>query len=91
MQEDEVNAGFFKAVEAFGDLLGCADKAGAETTVRDRIVFKGNPLFQLRAGQPLLVIRITSGRLLDIRDAAEFVLGFAFGFADDGVTGDAEF
>ena len=91
MEEDEVGAGFFELVEALGDLFGCADEAGAEAAVGDGVVFEGDALFELRAGEPLLVVSVTCSGLLDIRDATDFVLGFLFGFADDGVAGDAEF
>ncbi len=91
MEEDEVGAGFFELVEALGDLFGGTDEAGAEAAIRDGVVFERDALLELRAGEPLLVIRIASGRLLNVRDAANFVLSFFFGFANDSVTRDAEF
>ena len=90
MEEDEVNAGFFELVEAFGNLLGGADEAGAETAVRYGVVFKRDTLFELCAGKPLLIVGVTGGGLLDVGDAADFVLRFFFGFSDDGITCDAE-
>ena len=91
MEEDEVGAGFFELVEALGDLFGSADEAGAETAIGDGVVFEGDSLFELRAGEPLLVVGVTCGGLLDVGDAAYFVLGLFFGLADDRVTRDAEF
>src|SRR2546425_7949080 len=43
-------------------------------SIRNRIIFQGNSLLQLRAGQPLLVICIAGGELLDVRDAPQLVL-----------------
>ena len=91
MEEDEVGAGFFELVEALGDLFCGADKAGAEATIGDGVVFERDALLELGAGKPLLVIRVARGGLLDVGDAANFVLRFLFGFADDGVARDAEF
>lgn len=91
MEEDEVDAGLFELVEAFRDLLGGANKTGAEAAVGNGIVFEGDTLLELGSCQPLLVVGIASCGLLNVRDASDFILGFRFGFADDGVTGDAEF
>ena len=91
MEEDEVGAGLFEFVEAFGDLFGSANEAGAKAAVGDGVVFEGDALLELRAGEPLLVVGVTGGGLLDIRDATDFVLGFFFRFADDSVARDAEF
>ena len=91
MEEDEVGAGLFELVEAFRDLFSGADEAGAKAAVGDGVVFERDALLELRSGEPLLVVGVTCGRLLDVGDAADFVLRFFFGFADDGVTGDAEF
>ena len=38
MEEDEVDAGFFELLEAFGDLFGGADEAGAKAAVGDGVV-----------------------------------------------------
>ena len=91
MEEDEVGAGFFKLMQALGDLFGGADEAGAEAAVGDGVVFERDALLELRPGKPLLVVGVACGGLLDVGDAADFVLRFFFGFADDGVAGDAEF
>ncbi len=91
MEEDEVGAGLFELVEAFRDLFSGADEAGAKAAVGDGVVFQGDALFELRSGKPLLVVRIASGGLLNVRDAADFVLRFFFGFADDGVACYTEF
>ena len=91
MEEDEVCAGLFELMEALGDLFGGADEAGAKAAVGDGVVFEGDALLELRAGEPLLVVGVTGGGLLDVGNAAYFVLGFFFGFANDSVTRDAEF
>lgn len=61
LEEDEVDAGFFELVEAFGDLFCGADEAGAEAAVGDGIVFEGDALLELCTCQPLLVIGVASG------------------------------
>ena len=91
MEEDEVDAGFFELVEALGDLFGGADEAGPEAAIRNGVIFERNALLELSAREPLLIVGVTGGGLLDIGDAANFVLRFFFGFANDGVASDAEF
>src|SRR6266478_9200675 len=42
------------------------------------------------SGKPLLVICVARRGLLDIRDAPQLVLSFAFRFSNDGIAGDPE-
>src|SRR5262249_6014132 len=42
------------------------------------------------AGEPLLVVGVTRGRLLHVGDAADFVAGFLLGLADNGVSRDSK-
>ena len=50
LKEDEVDAGLFELVEAFGDLFRGTDEARAQASIRNGVVFEGDTLFELRAG-----------------------------------------
>src|SRR5262249_1365674 len=71
-------------------LLGSADEPGTQPAIGNRIVFERNALLELGSSEPLLIIGVTRGRLLHVRDTAKFLLGFALCFADDGITRDTE-
>src|SRR5262249_43351627 len=91
LQQQMINPRVFELGNTFGDLLGSSHQPGAQSTIGNRVVFERDALFQLRIGQPLLVILVAGGILLDVSDATQFLLGFGFAVAHDGVRGYAEF
>ena len=83
-----------KSARRWLDLLGGADEAGLEAAVGDGVVAEGDFLFELRAGDPLLVVGEAGGGLCGVGLLAVMrstsAVGFGFGVADDAVAGDAE-
>src|SRR6202521_2893356 len=90
LEQHEVDPGGFELGDALGDLLGRADKSGAQATVRNGVIFQGNALLELGSRQPLLVICITCGGLLYVGDASKLVPRFALRFSNDSVARDTE-
>jgi hypothetical protein len=54
LQQEKVNANRFKLGNAFRNLAGCADQSGPQSSITDGVIFEGNMLIKLCAGQPLL-------------------------------------
>src|SRR5580704_10589109 len=90
LKQEQIGSGAFELANAVSNLLGGADEPGAQPAVRDGIILEGNALLELRVREPLLVIIVAGGVLVDVCDAAKVGLRLGFGGADDRVSGDAE-
>src|SRR4029077_17634554 len=90
LQQEKVNADRFKLGNAFRNLAGCADKSGSQSSITNGVIFEGNMLIKLRAGQPLLVIVVTGSGLFHVGNACQLSLRLLFGITNNRVGGHAE-
>jgi hypothetical protein len=69
LQKKHIHAGGLKFCDFFCDLLRRADQLRAKPSIRYRIVFERNPLFELGPRQPLLIVGKSTGRLANVADS----------------------
>src|SRR5262249_19005836 len=68
-QQEQVHAGGLERLDAVEYLLWRADQPAPQTAVGDGVIFQRDALFELRAGQPLLVVVVPGRGLLHVGDA----------------------
>src|SRR2546421_519482 len=69
LEQEQPDARGLELGDPLGHAFGRAYQAGAQAAVRDRVVFERDALFELRVGEPLLVVAVAGGGLLHVRDA----------------------
>src|ERR1700722_12715428 len=79
LKQEEVHACFFEGADAVFNLCGCAGEAGTKAAVRNGIVFQGHLLFQLRTGEPLLVVIVAGTARSYVRDPFQLLCYFRVG------------
>src|SRR5215471_3063067 len=79
LQQQQIGSGIFELRDALGHLLRRSHQAGAQSAIGNRVIFERDSLLELGISQPLLVVLIAGGILLDVGNARELLPGLLLG------------
>src|SRR6476646_12154021 len=73
LKQEEIYANRLELGNPFRNLVRCSDESRAQSPIANGIILKRDVLVELCASQPLLIIVVTRGGLLNVSYAVEFL------------------
>src|SRR4029077_8802090 len=90
LKQEEIYANRLELGNAFRNLVRCSDESRAQSPITNGIIFKRDVSIEFCASQPLPVIRIASGGLINVGNTCKFFLRFLFRVTNNRISGDSK-